>query len=146
MLEQWMKKQKLMPFLINRMNNPLGVFKKSKNKIDNVSFEMEKPVEAEEIFEEFSGDPEDQDIKSSAPHEVLEYHCVESIVYPEVSEYQDAEASSHPDMSISGYRYDGNTHKTQEYVRTMDIYVENIDKNDKNLWRTIYEEICAPYF
>ena len=28
----------------------------------------------------------------------------------------------------------------------MDIYVKNIDKNDKNTWRTVYEAIDAPYF
>ena len=28
----------------------------------------------------------------------------------------------------------------------MDIDVENIDKNDQNIWRTIYKVIDAPYF
>ena len=49
-------------------------------------------------------------------------------------------------MPVSRAREDGNTHKTPEYVRTMDIDVENINKNDKNRWRNIYEAIDAPYF
>ena len=35
---------------------------------------------------------------------------------------------------------------TLEFFRNMDIDIKNINKNDKNTWRTIYEEICEPYF
>ena len=41
---------------------------------------------------------------------------------------------------------EGNTQNTPEYVSTMDLDVANIDNNDKNTWRKIYEAIDAPYF
>ena len=44
------------------------------------------------------------------------------------------------------YRDDKNTHKTPAYFRATKIYVKNIDKNDDNTWRTIYEAIDEPYF
>ena len=61
-------------------------------------------------------------------------------------EYQDSEASDHNKWTVVGSRDDGNTQKTPGYVRTMDIGVENIDINDNNTYRTIYEAIYAPYF
>ena len=41
---------------------------------------------------------------------------------------------------------EGNTHKTSDYYTIMHLYVANIDKNDKNTWRIIYEEIAERYF
>ena len=38
------------------------------------------------------------------------------------------------------------TQKISDYDTTMDLYVENIDKNDNNTWRTIYKEIDEGYF
>ena len=61
-------------------------------------------------------------------------------------EYQDAEASDHTKLTVAGSRDDGNTQKTPEYVRKMDIDDKNIDNNDNNTCRTIYEAIYAPYF
>ena len=49
-------------------------------------------------------------------------------------------------MPASGAIYDENTHDTHSYYRTMDIDVKNIDENDKNTWRKIYEAIDEPYF
>ena len=49
-------------------------------------------------------------------------------------------------MLVVGYRYDENTHKTLDYFRTMQIDLKNIDKNDKNRWKTIYEAINETYF
>ena len=49
-------------------------------------------------------------------------------------------------MLVEGDRDDGNTQMTPEYLMTIDIYVKKIDKSDKNTWRTIHEEINAPYF
>ena len=49
-------------------------------------------------------------------------------------------------MSVGGDKYYVNTQKTQWYVSKFYIDVKNIDKNDKNIWRTIYEAIYAPYF
>ena len=33
-----------------------------------------------------------------------------------------------------------------QVVMRIDIDVRNIDKNDKNIWRSIYKPICVPYF
>ena len=121
---------------------------------------MEKPVEAEEIFEEASGDPEYQDVEASAHSEVPKYKDTEASSYPEVLEDQDVEAgayskvpedqdaeeSDHPEVPVAWARDYGNTHKISYYYTKMDIYVLNIDRNDKNTWRTIYKEIDAPYF
>ena len=49
-------------------------------------------------------------------------------------------------MSVSGCIYKGNTHKTPEYVRKMDLDVANIDKNDKNTCMDIYKAIDVRYF
>ena len=49
-------------------------------------------------------------------------------------------------MPVARAIYDENTHKTPDYFSTMDIDVENIDKNYKNTWRSIYEAIDAPCF
>ena len=54
--------------------------------------------------------------------------------------------SKYHELPFIRYRYEGNTQNTPKYVRTMDLYITNIDKNDKNTWRTIYEAIDAPYF
>ena len=54
---------------------------------------------------------------------------------------KDVEASDLPEVSVAGVIDDGNTNKTPDYVRTIDIDIENIDKHDKNTWMTIYEEI-----
>ena len=65
MLEQCMNQQKLLPLLIDIINNPLYLFKTiKKTYIENV--EMEKPVKAEVIYEESSGDTDDQDEDLSA--------------------------------------------------------------------------------
>ena len=48
-------------------------------------------------------------------------------------------------MTVSGTRDYDNTHITPAYFRTMDIDVKNIDKNDKNKWRTIYKAIDELY-
>ena len=72
-----------------------------------------------------------------------------------MTKYQDEEASAHHEVPedlyadasdligvaedrevrFAGDRYEGNTQKTPDYVRTMDLDVANIDKNDKNTWR-----------
>ena len=58
---------------------------------------------------------------------------------------QDAEASAHNEVPVSGHVYERNTQKTPWYVRKMDIDTKNIDEYDKNTWRTIYEEIDTSY-
>ena len=91
-------------------------------------------AEDEVITEEASGAPEDLDVGT--------------IAHPEENKYQDAESSAHPEVPedspeenevpVAGSRDEGNTHKTPEYGWTMDLYVSNIDKNDKHTCRTIY--------
>ena len=44
-------------------------------------------------------------------------------------------------MLVTGARDEENTHKTSEYDTTKDLDVENIDTNDNNTLRTIYEAI-----
>ena len=107
---------------------------------------MEKPVEAELIYEEPTGDPDNQDTGASSHHVVPEYQDAESSAHPEVPKDQYADASYHHEMSLTGYRNDKNAQKTPQYVKTIDIDVENIDKNYKNTWRNIYEAIIAPDF
>ena len=142
--------------------------------IDNENDKIEKPVEAEDVFEESSSDPEYHDAEASAHPEITEDKGAEVSDYPEATKYQDACASAHPelledeDVEASGYPEgpedqdaeasanlkvpyygaidDGNKNKTKEYFMPMDIDVKNIDKNNKNIWRTIYEAIGAPYF
>ena len=58
------------------------------------------------------------------------------LILNELPEDKYAEASAHPEVSVAGSRDYVITQKTPECVRTMDIYVKNIDKNDKNTWRT----------
>ena len=43
-------------------------------------------------------------------------------------------------------RYEGNTQKTSDHDTIMYLYFENIDKNDNNTQRTIYESIDECYF
>ena len=49
-------------------------------------------------------------------------------------------------MPVSGARYGKNTQKTTDYIMTMNVDVENIDRNDKNTRITIYKSINAYYF
>ena len=49
-------------------------------------------------------------------------------------------------MKFAGDRDYGNTQKQLDYIRTMDLDVESIDKNDIYTRSTIYEAIYAPYF
>ena len=49
-------------------------------------------------------------------------------------------------MPVAGAIDEVNTQKKPEYVSTMNLYVKNIDKNDKNTYRTIYQAMFAPYF
>ena len=49
-------------------------------------------------------------------------------------------------MLDSGDRYEENTQKTLDYDTTMALDVANIDKNDNNTRRTIYEAIDEGYF
>ena len=44
------------------------------------------------------------------------------------------------------YIYEENTQKTSDCDTTMGLYVANIDKNDNNIWMTIYEAIYEGYF
>ena len=81
---------------------------------------------------------------------------VDASDHTEETKYQDSESSDQSEVpgdfteyyevTVSGYIYEGNKQKTPDYVRTMYLDVENIDKNDKNTWRNIYEEIDASYF
>ena len=47
---------------------------------------------------------------------------------------------------LKNSRYDKITHRTPEYFKTMEIYQENIDKDDNKTWRTIYKVMDEPYF
>ena len=49
-------------------------------------------------------------------------------------------------MIVTGARYEGNTQNTSDYDMTMDLNVSNIDKNDKNIQRTIYKANDEGYF
>ena len=40
----------------------------------------------------------------------------------------------------------GKTQNNSDYDTKMDLDVANIDKNDKNIWRTIYKAIGECYF
>ena len=87
---------------------------------------------------------------------MTEYQYSVASVFPGVPKYQDAESSASPEVPeyvpkdcevpFSGYKDEGITHNTPEYVRTMDLDVANINKNDKHTRRTIYEEIYSTYF
>ena len=98
------------------------------------------------IYEESSGDPcdqdidtsphpeviEDQDSEASANNKVFEDPYAKSSTYTEVPKYQDSYTSAHHKVPVIGSRDDRKKHNSLEYVRTMDLYVENIDKNGKN--------------
>ena len=91
----------------------------------------------------------------------LEYMYAGASDHPEVNKYQDSEETSDPKrpedmdvdtrflrevieyhgMPVVGDRNVGTTQKTSDYDMTMDLDVANIDKNDDNIWRTIYEAI-----
>ena len=77
--------------------------------------------------------PEDPDSGSSAHPEVPEDQYAELSYHTEVPEYKDAESSYYPEVTVLGAIDDENKHKTPWYGSTMDIYVKNIDKNDKNI-------------
>ena len=49
-------------------------------------------------------------------------------------------------MIGAGDRDYENTHTTSEFDTKIDLYFSNIDKNDKNTWRTIYKAIVERYF
>ena len=90
----------------------------NKKPIDKVNSKIEESIGAEEFSEDASGDPGDLD----------------------------SEASSPPGVPVSSSIDDGNTHKTNEYLMTIDIDVKNINKYDKNAGRKIYEAIYELYF
>ena len=73
-------------------------------KRDNDSVGMQKHVEAEVIYEEASGDTEDQGKDANDHPEVTKYQDAEASAHPEVPEYQDAEASTHHEVTFSGNR------------------------------------------
>ena len=89
-------------------------------------------VQAEAKFEESSGNPESQDVESTA--------------HTEVPENKYSEASAHPGFIVVGSSNVINTHKTPEYVMTLDVDVENIDLNNNNTYSPFYDAINAPYF
>ena len=101
----------------------------------------EEYSEAEEIPEGASGAPEDLRVDTSVCPEKNKYQDAKAIAHPEVPEYV-LEDNENP---VEGSRYEVNTHNTLEYDRKLDLDVTNIDKYDKHTWRTIYEEIDAPY-
>ena len=90
----------------------------------------------------------------------------EASAHPELNKYQDSVATSDiigpedldPDSSFlpevpedhevlgAEARDEENTQKTSDYDTTMDLDVANIDKNDNNTWRTIYEAVDEGYF
>ena len=49
-------------------------------------------------------------------------------------------------MIGEGSRDEGNTQNTSDYDTKIDLDIVNIDKNDKDTQRTIYEAICERYF
>ena len=62
------------------------------------------------------------------------------------TENVDAEAIVHTEALVDVAGYYGNTHMTTEYLITMYVDVEDIDKYDKKTWSTSYKEIDEPYF
>ena len=78
----------------------------------------------------------DQYAEESAHPEVLEVHILESSAHPEVLEDHE--------VPFALARDKGNSQKIPDYVRTMDLVVKNIDKNDKNTRITIYKANGAP--
>ena len=83
---------------------------------------------------------------------MTKYKDAEVSACPDVSEDMYEYVSAHPEIledhevTVSGGRDEENTQKTPEYVRTMDLDVENIYKNYKNTPSTIYKAMDAPYF
>ena len=75
-----------------------------------------------------------------------EYQDAEVSDYTKIPKYKDGDAGAHPKFPVEVDREDLTTHNKPEYFITIYIYVKNIDRNDKNTWRTIYEAIDAPYF
>ena len=71
---------------------------------------IEEPVDSEEVSEEYSGDPENFD--------------VEAIVNPKA-----------PVASAEDFK---TTQRKPVDHMTMDLDVQNLNKNYKNIWRTIY--------
>ena len=65
----------------------------------------------------------DQDVESSAHAEVPGDMDEEAITHPEVAEYHE--------VPLAVSRDEGNINNTPKYVRTMDLDVAKIDKNDK---------------
>ena len=57
----------------------------------------------------------------------------------------DAESSFHPAASVAVGTYDKITCRTPAYLKTMFLDVENIDKDNKKIWRKIYEATDEPY-
>ena len=85
---------------------------------------MEKPVEAEVIYEESIGDTDHQFADTSTHIEVPKYQGAESSDHPEVPKYQYSEASAHYEFPFSVAGDGENTHNTPQYVMPMDIDVK----------------------
>ena len=114
--------------------------------------QKQEAVESEALLEVSSGAPEDKDVDASDHNEVTKYQDSEESAHTEVPEDLDADASFLPEVTedhevpVAGSRYELNTQNTLNCFKKIDLNVSNIDRNDKNTWRTIYEEIDAPYF
>ena len=52
-----------------------------------------------------------------------------------------SEESVHTKAHVAVARNDKVIHRKPEYISTMEIDVENIDRDDKKIWRTIIEAI-----
>ena len=100
------------------MKKPLVIFKTLQNQQIRKMIKLKKSVEARDIFEEASGNPEDQ--------------------------YE--ESSALPEVQVAVSRNDANTHKTLEYFRTMNIYVENIDKMTRINGVTYMRQLMKPFW
>ena len=85
-----------------------------------------------------SGAPEDMAVYTSAHYEETKDQDTEESYHPEVNGY----ALGDHEIPVAWFIDKGNTQKTPEYGRKMNLYVKNIDKN---IWRIIYKEIDAPY-
>ena len=60
--------------------------------------------------------------------------------------WMQTQVNGYHEVSVEGARYKGNTQKTPDYFKTMDLDVKNIDIKDKNKWVNIYMGIYSPYF
>ena len=85
-------------------------------------------AEAEVLPERDSGAPEYLDLDASAHPKDTKYQDVESSASSEVPE----DVPKYCEVPVSGYRDEGITQNTPEYVSTMDLDVANINKNDKH--------------